>query len=199
MVDVNVDVQDPRVPFEQLEDAHNNVVHVTETRRLALLGMVQSARPIHRDVTVTLVQLARAIDRSSRVDRAKFVKSVEDGAVGVLAHVESLHLRRERGSAVLSWLHLLGLGCLAEDGGRIWSYPFQKLDILRRMKPRHLLGPGAVWAVDVHFSVKAVGEQQVVGELEPVRLHRVARAVVVVPHIAVIKVGNLLLGRCGAR
>ena len=44
--------------------------------------------------------------------------------------------------------------------------------------------PGAVWAVDVHFSVKAVGEQQVVGELEPVRLHRVARAVVVVPHIA---------------
>ena len=39
-------------------------------------------------------------------------------------------------------------------------------------------------AVDVHFPVKAIGEQQVVGELESVRLHRVARAVVVVSHIA---------------
>ena len=49
---------------------------------------------------------------------------------------------------------------------------------------------GAVRAVHIHLPVQAVSEQQVVGELEPVWLHGVARTVVVVAHVAWIEVGG---------
>lgn len=38
--------------------------------------------------------------------------------------------------------------------------------------------------VDVHLSVQVVGEKEVVGQFQPVRLHRVAGPIVVVPDIA---------------
>ena len=55
--------------------------------------------------------------------------------------------------------------------------------------------PRAHTYVDVHALVHAVGEEEVVRELEAVGLHGVARPVVVVTHIAVVKVGHALLAR----
>lgn len=37
--------------------------------------------------------------------------------------------------------------------------------------------------IDLHFSVKAVVEKEVVGHADPVGLHGVALAIIVVPHI----------------
>ena len=41
---------------------------------------------------------------------------------------------------------------------------------------------------DFHPTVQPIGEQKVVSELEPVRLHGVRRAVVEVRHLRVVKV-----------
>lgn len=59
-MDVNVDVQNAIVAFEQLEDAEDDIVYVAEARRLALLGVVQPARPVDGDIRLLAVELRGA-------------------------------------------------------------------------------------------------------------------------------------------
>ncbi len=47
------------VLLEQLEDGEHDVVDVAEAGRLALLCVMQSAAPVHRDVRRLLVELHR--------------------------------------------------------------------------------------------------------------------------------------------
>ena len=88
VVDVDVDVQHALVVLEQLEDGEHDVVGIAEARRLALLGVVEPARPVDRDVGVRAVELHRAADRAARARLAEGVHAVEDRAV--LAHIEAL-------------------------------------------------------------------------------------------------------------
>mmetsp|Transcript_9054 Transcript_9054/g.30018 ORF Transcript_9054/g.30018 Transcript_9054/m.30018 type:complete len:336 (+) Transcript_9054:57-1064(+) len=62
VVDVNVHVQHARVYLEQLQDGQHDVVDVAEARRLALLGVVQPARPVQHDVRAALVDARSARD-----------------------------------------------------------------------------------------------------------------------------------------
>ena len=50
MVDVDVNVQDPWVVFEELEDREDDVVDVAKARGFVLLGVVQTARPVDNGV-----------------------------------------------------------------------------------------------------------------------------------------------------
>ena len=45
--------------------------------------------------------------------------------------------------------------------------------------------------VNLHLTVEAIVEEEVVGHPHPVRLHRVALAIVIVPYVAVIIVADL--------
>ena len=88
VVDVDVDVQHARVVLQQLQDAQHDVVHVAEARRLALLRVVQPARPVHRDVRVARVQPHGAVDGRPRVHLAEAKQDRKDGAVRELAAVD---------------------------------------------------------------------------------------------------------------
>ena len=50
MVAVDVDVENARVGAQELDDAEDDVVDVAEAGGLALLGVVQAAGPVDRDV-----------------------------------------------------------------------------------------------------------------------------------------------------
>ena len=50
VVDVDVDVQDPLVVLEQLKDGEDDVVDITEAGCFALLGVVESSRPVDCNV-----------------------------------------------------------------------------------------------------------------------------------------------------
>jgi hypothetical protein len=47
---VDIDIEDARIRSKQLDDAQDDVVDVAEPRSLALLCMMQTARPINGDV-----------------------------------------------------------------------------------------------------------------------------------------------------
>mmetsp|Transcript_36157 Transcript_36157/g.116436 ORF Transcript_36157/g.116436 Transcript_36157/m.116436 type:complete len:332 (+) Transcript_36157:111-1106(+) len=81
VVDVDVQVEHASVHLEQLQDREYDVVDVAEAGRLGSLRVVQSARPVDRDVGSASVEAHRAVDRSSRVQAAVVVQAVKDGAV----------------------------------------------------------------------------------------------------------------------
>ena len=88
MVNVDVNVEHALVVLEQLEDGEDDVVGEAEARGLGLLGVVQPARPIDRDVRLALVELRRAAERASDTELAEAVDAVKPRAV--LADVEPL-------------------------------------------------------------------------------------------------------------
>ena len=53
--------------------------------------------------------------------------------------------------------------------------------------------------VDIKFPVETRGQNQVVGHLDAVGLHGVARAIVEVAHVGIIKVGHALLDHLVSR
>ena len=50
MVDVDVNVQNPRMIFQQLENSDHDVVHVAEPACFILLGMVETSTPVDGNV-----------------------------------------------------------------------------------------------------------------------------------------------------
>lgn len=81
MMHVNVDVENTWVVEEQLQDRKHDVIDVTEPRGLGLLGMVQAARPVDRDVGLVGGQLASGVERGAGVEGAIAVEAIEDRAV----------------------------------------------------------------------------------------------------------------------
>lgn len=64
---IDVDVQNPRMVFQQFQNGDHNVVDVTKAGRFELLGMMQTAGPVDGDVATVFVQLHRAVQRGARV------------------------------------------------------------------------------------------------------------------------------------
>ena len=168
VVNVNIDVQDALMPFEQFEDAEDDVVHVAEPRRLALLGMVHATRPVDDHVRLALVQPTRAGQGPTCVNRAVLVEVVEKRAV-VLADVVLAHLRGMIG-------HVVDV-----------DLP-QEVEVVALVEALHLILGGARGAEHVHLAVEPCGEEEVVCEPHAVRLHRVPRAVVEVANALVVEV-----------
>ena len=68
---VNVQVQDPGVILEELQDGQHEVVDVAKPARLAFLGVVQPSRPVNRNVTQAVVEPCGAVYGTPRVDLAR--------------------------------------------------------------------------------------------------------------------------------
>ena len=169
MVDVDVDVQHPRVVLEQLEDGQHDVVDVAEAGGLALLGVVQPPRPVDDDVVLPSVEPPGAGDAAAGVDLAELVQARENRAV--LADAEPDLLLPVR--VLVLRAHLL-----------------QELDVLLRVELAHIVVQRSVRLEDVHHLVHLVVGHEVVRHLNPVGLHRVAVAVVEVSDIRIVEVGD---------
>ena len=57
MMDVNVDVQDPGMILEQLQDGHHDVINIAKATGLKLFCMVQSTAPVDGNVGSFSVEL----------------------------------------------------------------------------------------------------------------------------------------------
>jgi hypothetical protein len=138
---------------------HTRTVHVAKAGGLPLLGVVQATGPVDGNVGLLLAELDGAVQGGAGVELAELVQAVKDRAVGGVSGVEPLHARRVLAAVV------------GRDLG-------QELDVVVRVELRHLAGHGRVGPVAVHAPVEAVREDEVVRQLEAVRLHGVGRAVV---------------------
>ena len=88
-----------RAPFEsgspkKLEDAEDDVVDVAEAACLALLSVMEAARPVDSNVGAAVRELARGRERRPGILLAEVVEAGKDGAV--VAKVELLELGLQR-------------------------------------------------------------------------------------------------------
>ena len=75
MVDVDINVEDPLVILEQLEDGQHDVIDVAEAAGLALLGVMETPGPVDRDVRRLLVELHGAGHGAAAAQLTKLVQT----------------------------------------------------------------------------------------------------------------------------
>ena len=167
VVNVDVDVENARVPFQEFENGDDDVVHVAESGRFVLLRVVKSARPIDGDVRRVGVQFHGAVERTARRNGAEVEKTGEYGTI--FADVEF----RQR----------VGVGVLRRDATK-------KANVVGRVKVSHVVFGGAIRSIDGHFLVETVVENETVRQREPMGLHRVTGTVVEVADVRIVKVGD---------
>ena len=56
--------------LQQFQDCDDDVIDVTESRGLELLGVMQSAGPVYGDVALAVVELYSSVHRCASVPRA---------------------------------------------------------------------------------------------------------------------------------
>ncbi|OLL25660.1 hypothetical protein NEOLI_003650 [Neolecta irregularis DAH-3] len=147
----------------------SRTVDVAEAARLALLRVVQPARPVDRDVALAAVQPRRPLHAAAARDPAELKQPVEHRAV--VAHVVPrllLRVRRDR---------------VRRDARK-------KVHIVVRVELAHLRPRRRLRAVHLHPPVQPVVHHQRVRQPDAVRLHRVPRSVRIVAHVAVVEVRN---------
>ena len=155
--------------LEELQDGEDDVVDVAEPRGLALLGVVETARPVDGDVGIPAVELDGGADASPRGGLAEGEEAVEDGAV--LADVESLD------GARIEHARVPGGG--GEEG-----------DVFVGVEAADVGVGGRVGAGELEEAVEAVVDDQRVRHPDAVRLHRVALPVVVVADRWLVEVAH---------
>ena len=138
---------------EELENGEDDVVDVAEPARLALLGVVEPAGPVDGDVGRPADELARRHEARAGVLSAVRVHVAEDRAV--VADVEP---RQDRGKVP----HVVGRDAR------------EKVDIVLVVERLELLLGRRPRLEHVHALVQAVAHDEVVGQREAVRLHRVS-------------------------
>ena len=65
VVNVNVQVQHPRVHLQQLQNAQNYVVDVAETTRLCFFAVVETSRPVYHNVALACYYQVSCVDAAS--------------------------------------------------------------------------------------------------------------------------------------
>uniref|UniRef100_A0A2K6RDD0 Uncharacterized protein n=1 Tax=Rhinopithecus roxellana TaxID=61622 RepID=A0A2K6RDD0_RHIRO len=134
--------------------------------------MVQAPSPIHSDVCLLLIKFHSTCHKTTSRQLTELKQAVEYWTV--LTNVESLHLL-----AVLR--HVIWT-----DGAIIKKK--KEFNVVVTMVLGHLLSIGFVRAIDFHFSVETIVEQQIMSHADSVRLHWVALSVVVISNIPVVVV-----------
>lgn len=164
--------------LKQLENPQNDVVHIAKPRGFTLLRMVKPTAPINRNIRILPVQLNRSANRTSGGSAAEVEKPVEDGTI--LADVESPQV--PRGGVIAHGLR--------RDGA-------EEIDVVRGMELADVGGVGEVRAADLEATVEVVVYDEAVSHTDPVRLHRVSLAVVVVADRRLVEVADSTLASVG--
>lgn len=164
--------------LEELKDTKDDIIHITKSRSLTFLSMVEPTSPIDSYISILPVKFHGGADRSASGSLAKRIKPVENRAV--LADVEFLEMSRV--GVVLDGLR--------PNGG-------EEIDVFIRVKAADVFGSGGKRSVDFHPTVERVVDDEIVGHANSVGLHGVALAVVVISDTWFVEVGHATLNSVG--
>lgn len=138
MVDVNINVEHPRVVLEQLQDANHNVIDIAEARSLKLLGMVQTSSPVDGNITDLVVQLGCSLQRCACVTGTELKEPGKHWAV--IAHVEGIKALGEA-------LHIGG------------AHSLQEVNVVLGVEAAHVMLRGLVWLEDLRTETQGESRQ----------------------------------------
>jgi len=83
MVDVNIDVEDPLVFFQKLQNCENAIIDAAESGRLGSLGMMKAPSPIDGHITSAAVEPMCSLERPARGYLAELPQPVENQAIEI--------------------------------------------------------------------------------------------------------------------
>mmetsp|Transcript_4330 Transcript_4330/g.13090 ORF Transcript_4330/g.13090 Transcript_4330/m.13090 type:complete len:341 (+) Transcript_4330:459-1481(+) len=81
VVNINVDVQNPRKVLEELQNRKHDIVDVAESRGLRLLRVMKSTGPVDRYVCGARHELAHAVNRAGGILLAELVQAIKERTV----------------------------------------------------------------------------------------------------------------------
>uniref|UniRef100_A0A8C5YQK5 Uncharacterized protein n=1 Tax=Marmota marmota marmota TaxID=9994 RepID=A0A8C5YQK5_MARMA len=122
---------------------------------------------ITMSVCLLLIKFHGTCDRATSRQLTELKQAIEYWTV--LTNIESLHLL-----AILRHV--------------IWTNGAQEFDVVITVVLGHFLSIGFVRAINFHFSVETIVEQQIVSHADSVRLHWVALSIIVISNIPVVVV-----------
>lgn len=158
--------------LKKLQDCQHNIIDIAKPRSLTLLSMVQTTSPIDRNVTEAMVKFHSTTNRATSVSLAKRIQPIKDGAV--LTHIEPLELPQL---------------VLLRFGGDV----SEKRNVIVGVEAAEVPVSGRVGFEDLHMLQKTVVGEKGMGHANPVRLHRVPLAIIVISHFWVVEITHLSL------
>lgn len=129
--------------------------------------MVQTARPIHRDITFSSIQPRSALHAAPGANSTKLEQPIKHGTI-IPYIIPAL---------------LAGVGVHIVRGNAL-----KEVDVLVGMELRHFVFGRGLGAVDLEMLVEVVVHDEGVGHADAVGFHGVARVVGVVADVAVVEV-----------
>lgn len=144
-------------------------IDIAKPTRLALLRMMQPARPIDRNIALPPIQPRRPLHTAPRTNPTKLKQPIENRTI--IAHI------------ILALL-------LGKAVHIIRRHALQEVDVLVSVELGHLVLGGGFGAVDFEVFVEAVVHDEGVGHADAVGLHGVAGVVGVVADVGVVEVGD---------
>lgn len=174
--------------LKKLKNPQDNIIHITKTRRLALLGMMQPARPINRNIGILSIHLDSSPNTPTSTRLTKLKNPIKNRAI--FTNVKPLQ------APVISMVD-----------NHVGSNRRQEIDIVVGMETSDVGGGGWEWSDDFHFAMEGVVDDEIVGHADSVGFHWVALAVIVVADCGFVKVcdsaffavGGCWEGRAGSR
>ena len=148
------------------------------TRSLTFLSMMKSTSPIDGYISILPVEFNGGANRSAGGCLTKLKKPVENRAV--LADIEPLEMTR--------------VGMVVNSDRRNTG---EEVDVLLRVEAADVVSLGREGAVDFHFPVKRVVDDEIVGHANAVGFHGVALSIVVVTYVRLVEICHAPLSSVG--
>lgn len=146
-------------------------IDITETRRLAFLGVVQPACPVDGHIAFPAIQSRSTFHTAASTDAAELEQAIEDWTV-----ISNVVFALLFGEVV----HVVRRDAL------------QEINIFVCVELRHLVLGSGFGAVDLQLLVQPVVHDQTVSHANPMGFHGMAGVVCIVADIAVVEVRDLL-------
>lgn len=88
MMNVNIQIQDSRVNFQQLKNAQNNIIHITKSTCLCLFSVMKTAWPIYYYVTLACDNEVSSVNTAACCQPAEIEQPLKSRAIECLIDFE---------------------------------------------------------------------------------------------------------------
>mmetsp|Transcript_273 Transcript_273/g.630 ORF Transcript_273/g.630 Transcript_273/m.630 type:complete len:221 (+) Transcript_273:125-787(+) len=178
MMNIYINIQNPLMLLQKLQNSKNNIINVAKPRCLPLFGMMHASTPVHHHIRRAIINQPSSSNRTTSIYLEILKHPIKHRAIS-LSHrpqVEPPHLQ-----------HKLLL-VLRRD-------THQKIYIIVRMKLHDILPRPRLWTHQPHLRRQPIPIHQIGRQLYSMRPHRIPTSIIIIRHLLIIKIHNRLVFR----
>ena len=153
VVNIDIEVKDSGVDFEQLQNTENDIVYVTKPTGLSLFAMVETTGPVNNNTGLFSENQIGRIDTAASSQLTEVIQALKARIIKIL-----INLKNRMQSGILPCL-----GIVLDTAILFYGLAGQRVDpglkvpyVVRVVKGLELLGGGLLEVKDIQFLVQAV-------------------------------------------